>query len=137
MLTLRSISLFFTLNLLILGQPAFSKEEHTIEGDEILITVVLKHQQDKNLTELQKKMDTNRFWQSFPPEDIHIESWYIAMGLGQVITVKIHPKDLRRLNLAIEKSAWGIFNTEIYPTYEFKKIAKEIKKEKKKEEKKQ
>ena len=48
-------------------------------------------------------------------------------GLGQVITVKIYPKDLRTLNLAIEKSAWGIFDTDIYPTYEFKAIAESIK----------
>ena len=136
MLTLRTTVIFFALSFLIFGKPAFSQEEHTIESDEILITVVLKHQQDKNLTELQKKMDTNRFWQSFPPEDMKIESWYVAMGLGQVITVKIHPKDLRRLNLAIEKSAWGVFNTEIYPTYEFKEIAQGIKKEKIKKDKK-
>lgn len=135
MLTLRSIGLLFIFSFLMIGQPAFSQEDHTIETDEILITVILKHQQDKNLTELQKKMDTNRFWQSFPPKGIKIDSWYVAMGLGQVITVKIHPKDLRTLNLAIEKSAWGIFNTEIYPTYEFKKIAKGIKKEKIKQEK--
>lgn len=136
MLVIRSISIFLALSFLIFGKPAFSKEEHTIESDEILITVVLKHQQDKNLTELQKKMDSNRFWQSFPPKDIKIESWYVAMGLGQVITVKLHPKDLRRLNLAIEKSAWGIFTTDIYPTYEFKEIAQGIKAEKIKQDKK-
>ncbi|MGY0583743.1 MAG: hypothetical protein ACW7DV_16900, partial [Paraglaciecola chathamensis] len=90
-------------------------------------TVVLKHQQDKSLTELQQKMDENRFWQSFPPKGAEIDSWYVMMGLGQVITVKIHPKDLRTLNLAIEKSAWGIFDTDIYPTYEFKGIAASIK----------
>ena len=135
MLKTYPIITLFILSILMLGQPALSKEDHTINSDEILITVILKHQQDKNLTELQKKMDTNRFWQSFPPEGIKIASWYVAMGLGQVITVKIHPKDLRTLNLAIEKSAWGIFNTEIYPTYEFKNIAQDIKQKKIKEEK--
>ena len=108
-------------------QTVTAQEEPTIDTDKILITVVLKHQQDKNLTELQKKMDESQFWQSFPPEGMEIESWYIAMGLGQVITVKIHPRDLRKLNLAIEKSAWGAFTTDIYPTYEFRDIAKSIK----------
>lgn len=102
-------------------------EDYTINSDKMLVTVVLKHQQDKNLTELQKKMDENRFWQSFPPKGMKIESWYVMMGLGQVITLQIAPKDLRTLNLAIEKSAWGIFDTDIYPTYEFKKIAQSIK----------
>ena len=101
-----------------------------IDTDKVLITIILKHQQDKNLTELQAKMDENRFWQSFPPNDMEIASWYVAMGLGQVITLKVHPKDIRRLNLAVEKSAWGIFNTEFYPSYEFKGIAASIKAEK-------
>lgn len=136
MLTIKSISILCAFSFLMFWEPAFSQENHTIESDEILITVILKHQQDKNLTELQKKMDSNRFWQSFPPEDIKIESWYVAMGLGQVITVKIHPKDLRRLNLAIEKSAWGVFTTDIYPTYAFKDIAQGIKEEKIKQDKK-
>ncbi|MGY0578782.1 MAG: hypothetical protein ACW7DR_12215 [Paraglaciecola chathamensis] len=108
-------------------QNVIANEDYTIDSDKILVTVVLKHQQDKSLTELQQKMDENRFWQSFPPQGAEIDSWYVMMGLGQVITVKIHPKDLRTLNLAIEKSAWGIFDTDIYPTYEFKGIAASIK----------
>ncbi|QHJ10009.1 hypothetical protein FX988_00218 [Paraglaciecola mesophila] len=108
-------------------QNVIANEDYTIDGDKILVTVVLKHQQDKSLTELQQKMDENRFWQSFPPKGAEIDSWYVMMGLGQVITVKIHPRDLRTLNLAIEKSAWGIFDTDIYPTYEFKGIAESIK----------
>ena len=106
---------------------AVTAEDYTIDTDKILVTVVLKHQQDKSLSELQKKMDENRFWQSFPPKGMEIDSWYVMMGLGQVITLKVAPKDLRTLNLAIEKSAWGIFDTNIYPTYEFKDIAQSIK----------
>ncbi len=119
-LTTLLFSLFFS-------QLTLAKEKYQIDTDKILVTIVLKHQQDKSLTELQDKMDETRFWQSFPPEGMEIESWYVAMGLGQVITLKIHPKDLRRLNLAVEKSAWGAFKTEFYPTYEFRDIAKSIK----------
>lgn len=106
---------------------AAPSEDYTIDSDKMLVTVVLKHQQDKSLSELQKKMDENRFWQSFPPKGMEIDSWYVMMGLGQVITLKVAPQDLRTLNLAVEKSAWGIFETEFYPTYEFKDIAKSIK----------
>ena len=106
---------------------AAESEDYSIDSDTMLVTVVLKHQQDKSLSELQKKMDENRFWQSFPPKGMEIDSWYVMMGLGQVITLKVAPKDLRTLNLAVEKSAWGIFETEFYPTYEFKDIAKSIK----------
>lgn len=110
-----------------ISMAAVQAKEAEIDGDKILITIILKHQQSRNLTELQEKMDTQKFWQSFPPEFSEIDSWYVVMGLGQVITVKIHPKDLRKLNLVIEKSAWGMFDTNIYPTYEFEAIAKKIK----------
>jgi hypothetical protein len=118
-------------------QQSVAVEDYTIDSDKMLVTVVLKHQQDKNLSELQKKMDENRFWQSFPPKNLEIDSWYVVMGLGQVITLKVHPKELRTLNLTIEKSAWGIFDTDIYPTYEFKSIAKSIKEKKISEENKE
>lgn len=120
-----------------LMQQSVAVEDYTIDSDKMLVTVVLKHQQDKNLSELQKKMDENRFWQSFPPKNLEIDSWYVVMGLGQVITLKVHPKELRTLNLTIEKSAWGIFDTDIYPTYEFKSIAKSIKEKKISEENKE
>jgi len=128
MIQLRQLSILTTLFCsLLFSQAILAKEEYQIDTDKILVTIILKHQQDKSLTELQDKMDETRFWQSFPPEGMEIESWYVAMGLGQVITLKVHPKDLRRLNLAVEKSAWGAFKTEFYPTYEFKDIAKAIK----------
>lgn len=102
----------------------------SIDTDHVLVTIILKHQQDKSLSELQQIQDQNQFWQSFPPEGMVIESWYVAMGLGQIITLRVAPRDLRTLNLAVEKSAWGSFDTEFYPTYEFKGIAKQIKESK-------
>lgn len=122
----RSLAIFIALAFFINLTPLHA-EEQEIDNDKILITIVLKHQQTRNLTELQEKMDTQKFWQSFPPEFAEIDSWYVVMGLGQVVTVQIHPKDLRKLNLVIEKSAWGMFDTNIYPTYEFAAIAKKIK----------
>lgn len=122
----KSITLLVAIIFLVNTSTLYAKGQE-IEGDKILITIVLKHQQTRNLTELQEKMDAQKFWQSFPPEFAEVDSWYVVMGLGQVITVKIHPKDLRKLNLVIEKSAWGMFDTNIYPTYEFESIAKKIK----------
>ena len=118
---------YFLLTFMLLSCGITYAEDYSIDSDSILVTVILKHQQDKSLAELQEKMDANEFWQSFPPAGMKVESWYVAMGLGQVITLRVAPKDLRTLNLAIEKSAWGSFTTEFYPTYEFQEIAKKIK----------
>ena len=49
------------------------------------------------------------------------------MGIGQVAILKVPAAKLRDVNLAIEKSAWGAFDTEFYPTYDFTPVLKGIK----------
>jgi hypothetical protein len=47
------------------------------------------------------------------------------MGIGQVITLRVPAERLREVNVAIEKTAWGAYRTEFYPTYDYKAIAEE------------
>lgn len=94
------------------------KSTHAV-SDSILITIFLKHQQDKNLDSLRKIQQQNKFMERFPPKSAHVISWYVMMGIGQVVTVKIPAAELRTLNLSIEQGAWGAFETEFYPTYDF------------------
>ncbi len=97
------------------------------QDDEILLTIFLKHQQSMNLGEINAKLDEAGFWKTFPPEGIEVVTWYVMMGIGQVVTLKVPAKRLREVNLAIEKSAWGGFETEFYPTYDFRPVLAEIK----------
>ena len=90
--------------------------------DEILLTVFLKHQQDKNLAEINERLDEAGFWKRFPPEGIEVESWYVMMGIGQVVTLRMPASRLREVNLAIEQCAWGGFSTEFYATYDFRPV---------------
>ena len=87
--------------------------------DQILLTIFLKHQQDKNLAEINDKLKQTGFWAKFPPEGIEVESWRVLMGIGQVVTLRVPAGRLREVNLAIEQNAWGAFDTEFYPTYDF------------------
>jgi len=97
---------------------------------EILLTVFLKHQQDKNLGEINAKLDATGFWNKFPPEGIEVVSWYVMMGIGQVVTLRVPGQRLREVNLALEQSAWGAFTTEFYPTYDFRPVFEKLRKEK-------
>ena len=99
----------------------------TQNDDEILLTIMLKHQQDKNLAEINAKLDETGFWQAFPPEGVEVVSWYVMMGIGQVVTLKVPAAKLRDVNLAIERNAWGAFSTEFYPTYDFRPVWQRIK----------
>lgn len=89
-----------------------------------MVTIFLKHQQDKNLDSLQAIQKKNKFAEMFPPKGARVVSWYVMMGIGQVVTVKIAAGQLRTLNLSIEKGAWGAFNTEFYATYDHMPIWK-------------
>ena len=96
-----------------------------LPSDYVLITVLLRHDQSLSLDELNKKMEGSGFWKNFPPEGIEVASWYVAMGIGHVVTLKVPPSRLREVNLAVERAAWGTYRSEFYPTYDFKEVAKQ------------
>ena len=93
--------------------------------DSVLVTVVLKHQQNKNLQEIRRVLEAQGFWDMFPPEDSRVVSWTLAMGLGHVIVLQLPANAIRRLNLAIENGAWGAYDSEIYLSYDYHSIWRE------------
>ena len=95
-------------------------------ADHILLTVIMKHDQSRNLDEINRIQDESGFWAKFPPEGIVVESWYIAMGLGYIVTLRVPPARLREVNRAVEQTAWKAFRTEFYPTCDAREIAKTL-----------
>lgn len=114
----------FLFAFLIVNAPI--QAQSTTVSDSVMITIFLKHQQDKSLKKIQEVQEENKLWDMFPPKEARVISWYVMMGIGQVVTLKIEGKDLRKVNLAIENGAWGAFDTEFYPTYDFIPIWKEM-----------
>ena len=92
------------------------------EGGDILLTVFLKHDQSKVLEEFQTTLDARDWWRRFPPEGVEIVSWTVAMGLGQIVTLRLPPDRLQAVNVELERSAWGVFRTEIFVSYDFLKV---------------
>jgi len=84
-----------------------------------MITIFFRHDQSKNLDEIQAYLRESGFWGEFPPEGIEIVSWQVMMGIGHVVTIKVPASRLREVNIVIEKRAWHAFRTEVYPTYDF------------------
>ncbi|MFW2922006.1 hypothetical protein [Pseudomonas aeruginosa] len=94
--------------------------------DTLLLTVLLRHDQSKNLDEIQARMKAMDWWERFPGEGVAIVSWTVAMGLGQIVTLRLPPALLPRVNVELERSAWGVFRTECYPTYDFVPVRETI-----------
>tara|TARA_R110001583_G_scaffold195330_2_gene371802 strand:+ start:24130 stop:24555 length:426 start_codon:yes stop_codon:yes gene_type:complete len=93
--------------------------------DSILLTVFLKHDQSKKLDEIQGILTEQGFFDAFPPKGVSVVSWYVMMGIGQVVTLEVPAHQLNEVNLAIEKTAWKAFTTEFYPTYNLYPIYKD------------
>lgn len=96
------------------------------EPQTVLLTVLLKHDQSKNLDDIQSHMKRMDWWERFPGEGVRIVSWTVAMGLGQIVTLELPPALLPRVNVELERSAWGVFRTECYPTYDFVPVRERI-----------
>jgi len=85
----------------------------------ITLTIFLRHDESKTLDEINAHLKQTGFDRNFPPPGVEVLSWYVMMGIGQVVTLRFPPDRLRDLNLAIEHGAWGAFRTEFYPTYDY------------------
>lgn len=88
------------------------------EEASILLTVFLRHDQTKNLEQIHAIQRNQGFYQQFPPAGTQIVSWHVAMGIGQIVTLKVPASKLAAVNLSLERTAWGAFQTEFYPTYD-------------------
>lgn len=93
----------------------------------VLLTVFLKHDQSKTLDQIEAELSKSGFYRDFPPAGTQIVSWYVMMGIGQVVTLRVPPERLREVNRYFEQRAWGAFRTEFYPTYDFRPAFQELK----------
>jgi hypothetical protein len=90
-----------------------------------LLTVFLRHDESKTLGQINQHLRDTGYYKRFPPPGIEVVSWYVMMGIGQVVTLRVPADRLREVNRALEETAWGGYRTEFYPTYDYKSAAEE------------
>ncbi len=93
----------------------------------VLLTLVLKHHAGLVLDDIQSRLKASDWWERFPIEGTRVVSWTVAMGLGQIVTLEVPPHLLGQVNLELERSAWGVFKVEVYPSYDFVPVRERIK----------
>jgi hypothetical protein len=98
----------------------------TRNDDALLLTIFLRHDESKSLEQIQSQLKAQGYYKAFPPRGIEVVSWYVMMGIGQVVTLRVPAARLREVNRAIEETAWGPYRTEFYPTYDYKQAAEEL-----------
>lgn len=88
----------------------------------VMLTVFLKHDQSRPLSDLNAQLAKQGFYKAFPPAGVEVVSWVVAMGIGQVITLRLPATRIREVNRVLEDTAWGAYRTEFYPTYDYKAV---------------
>ena len=53
-----------------------------------LLTIFLKHDQSKPLDQITEQLRNQKYYETFPPDGIEVVSWYVMMGVGQVVTLR-------------------------------------------------
>ena len=95
----------------------------TSDAGLVTLTIFLKHDETQTLDEINDRLRRQHFYESFPPKGVEVLSWNVLMGVGQVVTLRFPAERLREVNRAIEKTAWGGYRTEFYPTYDYRPTA--------------
>ena len=90
-----------------------------------MLTIFLRHDQAKTLDEINSHLKSTGWYKNFPPEGVEVLSWYVMMGIGQVVTLKFPAEKLRDINALIEREAWGGYRTEFYATYDYRALYKQ------------
>ena len=106
-------------------KPAGTPSPTPLGDGTFLLTVFLKHDQSRPLGKINEQLKEQGFFQAFPPPGVEVVSWYVMMGIGQVVTLRVPAERLREVNRTIENTAWGGYRTEFYPTYDFKAVGEQ------------
>jgi hypothetical protein len=88
----------------------------------VLLTIFLRHDQSRPLGELDAQLARQGFYKAFPPPGVEVVSWYVEMGIGQVVTLRLPAARVREVNRVLEDTAWGAYRTEFYLTYDYKAV---------------
>jgi hypothetical protein len=88
----------------------------------VMLTIFFKHDQTRPLDELNAQLEKQGFYKAFPPPGVEVVSWYVMMGIGQVVTLRLPASRLREVNRILEDTAWGAYHTDFYPTYDYRAI---------------
>jgi hypothetical protein len=105
---------------------AQSPQSPTGAPGQTMLTIFLRHDETKTVDEINQHLKKTGWFDDFPPPGVEVVSWYVMMGIGQVVTLRFPAERLREVNRLVEGEAWGGFRTEFYPTYDYRALREEL-----------
>jgi hypothetical protein len=110
------------------GPTAVTEESPTGPPGTTMLTIFLRHDETKTVDQINEHLKHTGWFREFPPAGVEVVTWYVMMGVGQVVTLRFPPERLREVNILIERAAWGGYRTEFYPTYDYRRLYQDLKK---------
>ncbi len=108
------------------ASPTLSSSSTESGEGRVLLTIFLKHDQRHDLDAIQSRLKAKDWWSRFPIEGTRVVSWNVAVGFGQIVVVETPPGLIPLINLELERSAWGVFSTECFVSYDFLPVRERI-----------
>jgi hypothetical protein len=91
-------------------------ERAPLERSDLLMTVVLRRDPQLPERELLDRLAAAGFYREFPPTGAELVRWDVALGLGEVVILRLAPDQVRALHTTLRRTASGSFSTEVYVT---------------------
>lgn len=93
---------------------------------QMMLTIFLRHDERMTVDQINQHLKQTGWFRDFPPPGVEVVSWYVMMGIGQVVTLRFPAEKLRDVNRLVEGEAWGGFQTEFYPTYDYRALREDL-----------
>src|SRR5437763_10058217 len=74
------------------------------QAGSFLLTVFLRHDQTKTVEQINEHLKQTGWYDKFPPDGVEIVAWYVMMGIGQVIILRVPAEKLRDTNRVTEQA---------------------------------
>ncbi|MGA7128414.1 MAG: hypothetical protein WBZ19_19025, partial [Chthoniobacterales bacterium] len=68
--------------------PFVLKAQVATNDGKIMLTVILRYNENKTNEDIDKHLAPTGFYKNFPPEGVEIVSYNIVMGIGHIITLR-------------------------------------------------
>jgi len=94
------------LSLLLLLFALTAQAQDSDADGKIMLTVILRHDQTLTLDEINDHLEKTGFRKTFPPDGVEIVSYNIVMGIGHIITLRLHPISSAK-SISLSSMAFG------------------------------
>jgi hypothetical protein len=65
----------------------------------------LEGDETKTFDQINERLRQTGWYNRFPREGVELVTWYVVIGIGQVVTLRVPAEKLRDVNRVIEESA--------------------------------